>query len=97
MSRVKLTAQPYRCGYSKRRSHSFRIFTVVDGPAGVAHASLWRLALASEPGCRVRSGRALDGDDMNRGAIGGSPLQLTFIGRVFGPPLCVSHSGNSPL
>ena len=28
MLRVKLTAQPYRCGYSKRRLHDFRIFTV---------------------------------------------------------------------
>ena len=28
MLRVKLTAQPYRCGYSKRRLHDFPIFTV---------------------------------------------------------------------
>jgi hypothetical protein len=28
MSRVKLTAQPYRCGYSERRLHAFRTFTV---------------------------------------------------------------------
>ena len=28
MSRVKLTAQPYRCAYSKRQLHDFRIFTV---------------------------------------------------------------------
>jgi hypothetical protein len=28
MSRVKLTAQPYRCRYSKLRLHDFRIITV---------------------------------------------------------------------